>query len=142
MSVSASARATASSSVGVVTAERPLVRVPAAAHEVGDGDALRRHRLLRQQPEHGGHLARSHPPQVLPVELDVPLDGPQDPAEPAQQRRLAAAVGAHDHRDLAGRHHEVDAVHHAALVVGEVHPVRGERHRLVPSRSSLLARHS
>jgi len=38
-------------------AEQPLVRMPAAADQVDDRDAVRRDRLLRKQAEHAGDVA-------------------------------------------------------------------------------------
>ena len=56
MSVSSSASATASLVDAGPAPEGALVRVPAAADEVDDGDALGCDRVLRQQPEGAGDL--------------------------------------------------------------------------------------
>ena len=84
--------------------EGALVRVPPAADEVDDADALGGHRVLRQQAERARHLARGQRGDRLPVEEHRARRRAQQSRHPPQQRGLAARVGADDHGDLAVRH--------------------------------------
>ena len=64
-------------------------------------------------------------PISSPSSRTEPPRGCSSRAEPAQQRRLAAAVGADDDGDAPGRHVEVEAVDDDAVVVGRGSGVRG-----------------
>ena len=57
------------------TGRRALVRVAAAADEVGDGDALRCDRRLGQQAERAGQLLGRHAVHRPAVEQDLPARG-------------------------------------------------------------------
>ena len=96
-----------------------LVRVPAAGDQVGDGEPLRGDRRLRQQAEHLGDLAGRRPGDRLPVEQHLAARRPQQPAQGAQQRRLAAAVGPDDRGERALGQLQVEVVDDDAVVVGE-----------------------
>ncbi|SCE46396.1 hypothetical protein GA0115252_15117 [Streptomyces sp. DfronAA-171] len=97
-----------------------LVRGAAPAHEVPDRQALGRHGGLRQDAELAGEFPRGHRVQCRAVEFDDALAGGEETGEGAQERGLAAGVGAHDGRHPAGRHGEVEVGDDRAAVVGEV----------------------
>ena len=100
-------------------AEPALVRVPAAGHQVGHGDALGRDRLLGQDAEPRGDLPGGQPVDVLAVEQHRARRGAEQAGQAPQQRRLAAGVGAHDDRDPPGRDRERQVVDDDPVVVGE-----------------------
>ena len=75
--------------------------VPAAGDEVGDGDALGRDRRLRQEAERRATSLVGRRWIASPSSSTVPALRLQQPGQGAQQRRLAAGVGADDHGDLA-----------------------------------------
>ncbi|MCO5561385.1 hypothetical protein L7F22_015006 [Adiantum nelumboides] len=103
-------------------AEPALVRRPAAFHQVGDGDAVRGGRGLGEQPEPPGQLAAGQRPDVGAVETHGPGGRGDDPAQPPQQRGLAAGVRTDDHGDPAGRDVHGQAVDDDALVVAQDQP--------------------
>jgi hypothetical protein len=79
------------------------------------GPALDERDLL----EHHGRLAprlaqlgAAQPSQVPPAEQDAARIGVQQADGAAQERGLAAAVGAEHGHHLAGRHRQVDSVQH------------------------------
>ena len=80
------------------------MRVSAAADEVDDGDALGHGRALREERDVAGEpLGPQRPDVVVGAvggEVDAALGGAQQTGEPAQDGRLAAAVGADDDGDL------------------------------------------
>ena len=82
------------------SSEQALVRIPPARGEVLDRQALGRDRRLRQQPEPARDLACDGSSEISrPSSSTVPAARLQQPRERAQQRRLAAAVGADDRGD-------------------------------------------
>ena len=84
-------------------AEPPLVGMTSTADEIGDGEAVGGDRLLGQDAEPGGDGAGRELGDVLSVEQHRSIRRRQQPGEAAQQRRLAAGVGADDRRHPAGR---------------------------------------
>jgi len=75
------------------------------AHAPAQGVEARGIELVDRMPAHAHRAARG-------LEL---------PADDAQQRRLAAARGAHDRDDLAARDPHRDSLEDRACVVGEAH---------------------
>ncbi|BDZ47529.1 hypothetical protein GCM10025866_34380 [Naasia aerilata] len=133
---------------GVIGAAPPpepaLVRVPPAAHQVGDGDALGRDRGLGEEAEDLRHLARRDVGERAPVEQDPAVAGRQEACHGAQQRRLAGGVGPDDSGDAALGDIEAEVGEDGAVVVRDGHPVDGQRvgHRLPPVRLVLERSHS
>ena len=84
-------------------AQEALMRVAAAGHEVDHADAVRRDRALREQAEPPRDLLRRLLGDLVAVEQDRTGARLEHARERAQQRRLAARVGADDHGDLPGR---------------------------------------
>jgi hypothetical protein len=101
-----------------------LVGVPAAGDEVGDGQALGRDRRLRQHAEDLRDLAGGGAVDALAVEQHVALAGGQQPAQGAQEGRLAAAVGSDDRGDGAVEDVEVEAVDHDVVAVAQLQVAR------------------
>ena len=83
--------------------QQPLMRVPAAGHQIGDGDPVRRDRRLRQQPEPAGHLLGRVGGDGPAVQQDRPGGRGQHPGQRPQQGGLAARVGADDDGELVVR---------------------------------------
>ena len=75
-------------------AEQPVVRVASALDELEHADPLGHDRLLRQQAEPAGDLAGAQRADLVAVEQHRTTAGAQQPAQPAQQGRLPAPVGA------------------------------------------------
>ena len=83
--------------VGRPLAEPALVRVPAAADQVADQQAVGRDRALGEQREPTGDLAgRTRRRSASPSSRTLPPARLEQPGQGAQQRRLAAAVGPDD----------------------------------------------
>ena len=76
-------------------------------------------RRLREDPEPRRHLPGGQLVDVAAVEQDRARARLQEPGERAQQRRLAARVGADDRRHPAGRDRHVSPLAHLAVVVRE-----------------------
>ncbi len=104
-----------------------LVRVAPARDEVGNGDPLGRDRCLGQDPEAHRELLRRQLVDAAPVELHRAADRLEQPREAAQQRRLAARVGADDRRDPGrwDRHRQVGDDLEA--LVGQAQVLRAQR---------------
>ena len=100
-------------------AEGSVVRVAAAADQVGDGHALGRDGVLRQQPQRAGDLLGRQPVDRLAVEQHRARARPEQAGEPAQQRGLAARVGADDDGDAAVRDLQVQVAHDGGVGVAE-----------------------
>ena len=81
--------------------EEALVRVAAAAHEVPDGDAVRRRGMLRKQAQGAGHFAGGTAVDVAAVQGDRAGRWLEQPGEAPEQGGFAAGVGADDHGHLA-----------------------------------------
>ena len=81
--------------------EGAVVRVPATADEVDDGDALGRDRVLRQQPQDARDLLGGLAVDDLAVEQHRARPGLEQPRQTPQQGGLAAGVGADDDGHLA-----------------------------------------
>ena len=92
-------------------AQQLLVRVAAARDQVRDGDPLGRDRALREQTRAGEPRPWSarRGCRYRPA-ARVPRVGPEHPGQRLEQRRLPAAVGADDHRQLAARDQDVEAL--------------------------------
>ena len=69
------------------------VRVPAARHQVGDGDPVRGDRGLRQQPEPAGHLLGLVRADVRAVEHHLPGGGVSSRDRPRSRVDLPQAFG-------------------------------------------------
>ncbi len=95
------------------------MRIPAAADEVEDGDAVRRDRGLREQAEAAGDLLRRQRRDLRAVETHRAGSRPHHPGERAQESGLPAGVGTHDHGEST-----VGDAHREAL--GNDPPVIGE----------------
>ncbi len=121
-----------------------LVRAAAAGDEVGDDDPLGRDRRLREQPEQAGHLLRRALVQRLAVEHDLAGRRREEAGERAQQRRLAARVGADDDGDLPRLHLQVEVGDDGALAVAERDVLGRERmgmsHNEPPERFERMRR--
>jgi hypothetical protein len=98
-------------------AEKALVRVSPAAHEITDADAVRSGGMLRQEPQGAGQFAGRTGVDVLAVKGHRAGGRLEEAGQAAEQGGLAAGVGADDHGHLALRDLHGEAVHHAALVV-------------------------
>ena len=116
-------RTARSSCVGPLP-QQPLVRVAAAGHQVGDGDAVGRDRGLRQQPEPPGDFLAPVCGDPLPSSSTAPAPGLSSPGQRPQQRGLAAGVRADDHGERVGRDLQVERLGHRPAVVGERDPGR------------------
>ena len=97
--------------------EQALVRMASARDEIRDGDAVRGDRALRKQPDRPGQGLRGNRPDGLSVEQHVPGRGPDEPGQAAQQRGLAAGIGADDHGERALGHLEIKVLEDSPLVV-------------------------
>jgi hypothetical protein len=95
------------------------VRVAAARHQVGHGDAVRGDRRLRQQAEPPGDLLGRVGMDVLAVEHDLPGGRPEQPGQRPQQGGLAAGVRPDDHGEPAVRYLQVEVLADRPLVVAE-----------------------
>lgn len=126
------------------------MRVPSAPDQVGHGDAVGRHRLLRQHAQPGREDARGQPGDGGAVEQDGARRGPQQPGQPAQQRRLAARVGPDDRRDPGRGDPHAETVDDAAIAVGQRQvlcpespwvgsPVAGSGHPVAPIRLARIS---
>ena len=93
--------------------------VASATHEVGDDDALRGGRRLRQQTQDLRDLLGRLSVEGFAVEEHLSVPGLQQPGEGTQQRGLAAAVGADDGGDGPGFDGQVEVVDDGAVAVGE-----------------------
>jgi len=105
--------------------------VPAAADEVGDAEAVRRHRVLREHPEGPCEGPGRHVRHVRPVEEHRAGERPQCARERLQERGLPARVGAHDHRDGAPWERQVEPVDDDTSGVAGAEPAHLERRRAV-----------
>ena len=107
------------------------------ADQVGDRDPLGRDRGLRQQPEPPGDLAGSGARgSPAPSSSTAPPPRLEQPGQRAQQRGLAAGVGADDDGDLAVGIVQVEAVDDGAVLVGERPGPVGARVRGCRSRAA------
>ncbi len=100
-------------------APEALVRVAAARHEIADGQPLRRDRRLRQEADAARHLARGELADRRAVEQDAARLRLHQARHRAQQRRLAARVGADDRGDAALRQLAVQSPQDLVPAVGE-----------------------
>ncbi len=100
-------------------AEEALVRVAAAAHEVTDGDAVRSGGVLRQQAKRAGQFPSGTGMDVLAVERHSTAGWLEEAGQAAQERGLAAGVGADDHGHFALGNLSGEPFHHFALLVLE-----------------------
>jgi hypothetical protein len=103
-----------------------LVRVPAAPDEIRHRDALRRDGILWQQTQHARELLRRPGVDGAAVERHRPVLRLEQSRAAAQQRRLAAAVGADDRGDAAGLECQVETVEDASIAVGDAEPLGGQ----------------
>ncbi len=105
---------------GGPAAEPALVGIAAAADEIGDEDGFGGRGRLRQDAETGGDLERGHLVDGLAIEIDGAARGRQQAREAAQQRGLAAGIGAHDHGQAPLEHVEIEFGDDAALAIAEI----------------------
>ena len=126
---------------GVTLAPAAAVRVPAEPDDVAHRQAGGGGAALRQQGHLAGELAGAQAERVDPLgtglQRQLARGGPVQPGERAQQRGLAAAVGADQRGDAAGPQCDVGAVDHGAVVVAQVQPdaVEAVRTRTVDGRT-------
>ena len=97
--------------------EEALVRVAAAAHEVPDGDAVRRRGMLREQAQGARHFAGRTAVDVLAVQGDRAGGGLEQPGQAAEQGGFAAGVGADNHGHLALGDFRAEPLDHGPLIV-------------------------
>jgi hypothetical protein len=100
-------------------AEPRLVRVPAAGDQVGHGQPLGGGRRLRQHAQRPGDVTGGQLADAPSVEQHLAAPRPEQPAQRAQQRGLAAAVRPYDRRDAAVEHVEVEVLDDGPLAVAE-----------------------
>jgi hypothetical protein len=105
--------------LGAPAGEDPLVRMAAAADEIGDGDALGGDGRLREQPQGAGQLLGGQPVHGLAVEQHLTTARGEQAGHRAEQRRHPAGVRADDARDPPERDDEVEVVDDRALAVAE-----------------------
>ena len=105
--------------LGAPLPEPALVRIAPAADEVADRDAVRRDRRLRQQAEHLGDVDALEVVHRRAVEDDLAAAWPQQPGQAAQQRGLAAGVGADDHGDPPVGDHDVEVADDVDVRIAE-----------------------
>ena len=76
-----------------------------------------RRRLERNEEAHAGTRLHAHREQILPIETRLPANHAiaRVASEREAERALAAAVGAHQHHQRAGRHVERDRLEHVAF---------------------------
>ena len=89
------------------------MRVASPAHQVADGDAVRGGGVLREQPQDAGQFAGGAGVDVPAVQGHDAGGGLQQPGQAAQQRGLAAGVGADDHGHPALGEPDGEPVHDA-----------------------------
>ena len=73
--------------------DEPLMRIPAARHQIGDGDAVGGDRGLRQQSEPPRHLLGLDRVDVGAIENDLPADGFSSRDRPRSRVDLPHAFG-------------------------------------------------
>jgi hypothetical protein len=98
--------------------------MPAPGHQVAHRDPVGRHRGLRQQAEHLGHLAGGQLGHRGAVEQHLARPRLQQPRHAAQQGGLPAGVRAHDGGQPTVEDVDVEPVHDVALGVPETQSAR------------------
>ena len=96
-----------------------LVRIAPAGHQLLHRDIARGGGILRQQPDAAGNLFTGVLLDLRAVEPDMAAGRRHQAAEGAQQRRLAAAVGADNGGEVAVRDGHVQRLGDGLVPVGQ-----------------------
>ncbi|CAD5296232.1 conserved hypothetical protein [Bosea sp. EC-HK365B] len=103
-----------------------LMRIAAAGDEVGDGDAVRGDRALRQQAEAPRDLLGRALADLPAVEDHLAGSGRKQARQGPQQGRLAAGIGPDDHGERAVGDRDREAGRDRARLVAERQRIRVE----------------
>ncbi|MND65648.1 hypothetical protein D3C80_570260 [compost metagenome] len=103
-----------------------VMRVPATTDQIGNDNALRRDRRLRQKAHALRQFLRRKPVDRLAIEQDLPGARRDQPRHAAEKCGLAAGIGADDDRDPAARNDEIQPFDDEGFAVASRKAVHGK----------------